>query len=68
MPSLSESDYYAELQLGSNATAEEITASYRRLARIHHPDKNPDNLEAATVAFQKVPPLRSSLLTSATVS
>lgn len=47
-------DYYAELQVGQTVSAEELTASYRRLARIHHPDKNPDNVEKATAAFQKV--------------
>ncbi|KAK7754356.1 U2-type spliceosomal complex subunit cwc23 [Diatrype stigma] len=54
MPSAPTCDYYAELQVGQNATTEEVTASYRRLARIHHPDKNPGNLEQATAAFQKI--------------
>lgn len=31
-------DYYALLELQPGATAEEIRSSYRRLARLHHPD------------------------------
>ena len=54
MPSLPAFDYYQELQLERTASIEEIKASYRRLARIHHPDKNPDSLVEATAAFQKV--------------
>lgn len=33
-------DYYAILEVGKNATAREIKKSYRRLAALHHPDKN----------------------------
>lgn len=47
-------DYYAELEVSKSATLAEITTSYRRLARVHHPDKNPDNPDAATAKFQKV--------------
>ena len=54
MPSLPAFDYYKELQLDRTATTEDIKTSYRRLALIHHPDKNPDNLVEATAAFQKV--------------
>ncbi|KAI1413269.1 DnaJ-domain-containing protein [Hypoxylon sp. FL1857] len=54
MPSAPTFDYYAALEVESTATSQELTASYRRLARIHHPDKNPDNAEAATVIFQKI--------------
>lgn len=31
-------DYYALLELQPSASAEEIRSSYRRLARVHHPD------------------------------
>lgn len=31
-------DYYAILEVSSTATATEIKKSYRRLARLHHPD------------------------------
>ena len=54
MPPAPEFNYYAELEVESTATAEHITAAYRRLARVHHPDRNPDNIKAATASFQKV--------------
>jgi hypothetical protein len=47
-------DYYEALEIDRTATNEEIKSSYRRLARVHHPDKNLDNPDAATAAFQKV--------------
>src|SRR6187455_635924 len=36
------SDHYAILQISRTATAIEIRSAYRRLAREHHPDANPD--------------------------
>lgn len=53
MSSRSTLDLYKALELDASATAEAITASYRRLARDCHPDKNPDNAEA-TSQMQKV--------------
>jgi curved DNA-binding protein CbpA len=38
-------DYYAILEVSPNATAAEIKQSYRRLARLHHPDLNQDALD-----------------------
>lgn len=38
---------YKVLGLEKGATAEEIKKAYRKLALRHHPDKNPDNPEAA---------------------
>lgn len=35
-------DYYAILEVSSSATSSEIKKSYRRLARLHHPDLNQD--------------------------
>lgn len=35
-------DYYKILQVPINATAGEIKAAYRRLAKIYHPDRNPE--------------------------
>ncbi len=40
-------DYYLTLKISPKATTKEIKASFRRLARQHHPDLNPDNPEAA---------------------
>ncbi|KAH7342508.1 DnaJ domain-containing protein [Rhexocercosporidium sp. MPI-PUGE-AT-0058] len=53
MPFRPEFDLYEALELTSTASATEITSSYRRLAREHHPDKNPDNVEA-TEKMQRI--------------
>lgn len=50
-------DYYAILEIEQTADANSIRASYRRLAKIKHPDKNLTNPNA-TLEFQLV---RSSL-------
>lgn len=39
-------DYYEVLGLDRGASADEIKRAYRRLARQHHPDVNPNNSEA----------------------
>jgi DnaJ-class molecular chaperone len=39
-------DYYKVLGVSQNATLDEIKKSYRRLANMYHPDKNPGNKEA----------------------
>jgi len=44
-------DYYAILEVDENASADEIRRSFRRLALIHHPDKNHDDPEGATQRF-----------------
>lgn len=54
MPPPTPVDYYAELHVERSATQAQITSSYRRLAMIHHPDKNPDNQEEATTIFQRI--------------
>jgi molecular chaperone DnaJ len=41
-----EKDFYEVLGVGSEASAEEIKKSYRKLAQTHHPDANPGNDEA----------------------
>ena len=46
-------DYYKVLGLNKNATAAEIKKAYRKLARKHHPDLNPND-DAANSKFQKV--------------
>ncbi len=39
-------DYYKILGVSKNATEKEIRQAYRKLARQHHPDVNPDNKDA----------------------
>jgi molecular chaperone DnaJ len=40
-------DYYEVLGVGKTAPADEIKKAYRKLAMQYHPDRNPDNKEAA---------------------
>lgn len=46
-------DYYKILGINKNATADEIKKAYRKLARKHHPDLNPNNPEASKL-FQQI--------------
>lgn len=39
-------DYYKILEVAETATSDEIKKSYRKLAILHHPDRNPNNPEA----------------------
>lgn len=41
-----EKDYYKVLGVPDTASAKEITKAYRKLARQHHPDANPDDKNA----------------------
>lgn len=41
-----EVDYYAALEVAEDASGEEIRAAYRRLAKAHHPDRNPNHPNA----------------------
>ncbi|MHA4807191.1 DnaJ C-terminal domain-containing protein [Flavitalea flava] len=46
-------DYYKILGINKTATADEIKTAYRKLARKHHPDLNPNDKEA-NKKFQQV--------------
>jgi len=46
-------DYYATLEIGREASPEEIQSAYRKLARKYHPDLNPDD-KRAKEKFQDV--------------
>ncbi|MCX6279708.1 MAG: J domain-containing protein [Bacteroidetes bacterium] len=46
-------DYYKILEIDKNASAADIKKAYRRLARKHHPDLNPNDKNAKT-KFQKI--------------
>jgi molecular chaperone DnaJ len=47
-------DYYEVLGVGRNAAEQEIKSAYRKLALQHHPDRNPDNKEAAEEKFKEI--------------
>lgn len=46
-------DYYKILEIAKTATPEEIKKAYRKLARKHHPDLNPNDKDAK-LNFQKI--------------
>ncbi|KAL5597062.1 hypothetical protein BROUX41_006271 [Berkeleyomyces rouxiae] len=46
--------YYELIGVEQTATDDEIKKAYRRQALKHHPDKNPDDIEAATERFAEI--------------
>jgi len=53
-PRKKEEDYYEILGLTKNATEDDIKKAYKKLAIIHHPDKNPDNQQEAEQKFKTI--------------
>ncbi len=43
---MDEMSYYEILEISKNANGDEIKKAYRKMAKLHHPDRNPDNPEA----------------------
>src|SRR3979490_2615396 len=46
-------DYYSTLGVAKTATAKELKAAYRKLARKHHPDVNPGD-QSAESKFKEI--------------
>ena len=47
-------NHYVLLGVAQNATVEEIRSGYKKMSLRWHPDKNRDNVEAATAVFQNI--------------
>eukprot|EP00697_Spironema_sp_BW2_P009213 gnl/Spiro4/24041_TR11912_c0_g1_i1.p1 gnl/Spiro4/24041_TR11912_c0_g1~~gnl/Spiro4/24041_TR11912_c0_g1_i1.p1 ORF type:complete len:301 (-),score=52.86 gnl/Spiro4/24041_TR11912_c0_g1_i1:52-954(-) len=54
-------DFYEILEVSRQATKADIKKAYYRLAKIHHPDANPDDVEGAKVRFQALADAYSTL-------
>ncbi|KAF8121833.1 DnaJ-domain-containing protein [Boletus edulis] len=47
-------DHYELLGVEESATADDIKKAFRKLALIHHPDKNKDDIEGSTQRFAQI--------------
>ncbi len=47
-------DYYETLGVAKGASADEIRRAYRKMAREHHPDVNPERREEAEAQFKEI--------------
>ncbi|TDL25458.1 DnaJ-domain-containing protein [Rickenella mellea] len=47
-------DYYSLLEVDESATQDEIKKSFRKLALVHHPDKNQGDVDGATKRFAAI--------------
>lgn len=47
-------DFYDLLGVQESATTEDIKKAFRKLALVHHPDKNQDDVEGATKRFAAI--------------
>jgi DnaJ-class molecular chaperone len=53
---------YETLELPIGASRVEVKAAYRKLAKLWHPDKHPENQEEAKERFQKIQKAYDSLM------
>ena len=47
-------DYYSILGVNKDASAEDIKKAFRRLALLHHPDRNPKSIKEAEAKFKEI--------------